>query len=169
MATRAVIGRDKELAAVRAFLDQIEDGPCALVLSGEAGIGKTILWEAGLDEARERGATVLTCRGAEAEASLSFAGLSELLGGVLDEVEESLAPPRRRALEVALLLSDPGDSSLDPHAVGLAVLDVLRALAGQGQCLSRSTTCSGSTPPPLESSRLRSAVFASSRWNSSPL
>jgi DNA-binding CsgD family transcriptional regulator len=135
MATRAVIGRDAELAAVGTFLAEVERGPTALVLSGEAGIGKTILWEAGLDEARERGASVLTCRGAEAEASLSFAGLSELLGDVLDEVEFSLTPPRRRALEVALAISDPGDSSLDPHAVGLAVLDVLRALAGRGPVL----------------------------------
>ena len=52
MAARAVIGRDEELAAIEAFLADIEHGPGALVLSGEAGIGKTILWEAGVDEGR---------------------------------------------------------------------------------------------------------------------
>ena len=131
MGEAAVIGRDEELGAVRAFLERLAEGPGALVLSGEAGIGKTVLWEAGVEDARERLARVLICRGVEAEASLSFAGLSELLGAVLDEVGPSLAPPRRRALEVALLLVEPGETPPDPHAIGLAVLDVLRALSEQ--------------------------------------
>ena len=101
------------------------------MLAGEAGIGKTILWTAGVDAAK-RSACVLTCRGVEAEASLSFAGLSELLTPVLDEVLQVLAPPRRRALEVALLLVEPGESTPDAHAIGLAVLDVLRVLAERG-------------------------------------
>ena len=131
----AIIGREEELAAIEAFLGAVEQGPRALVLSGEAGIGKTVLWEAGVDDARERYGRVLTCRGVEAEASLSFAGLSELLGDVLEEVGSLLAPPRRRALEVALLLAEPGETTLDPHAIGLAVLDALRALAEQGPVL----------------------------------
>jgi DNA-binding CsgD family transcriptional regulator len=131
----AVVGRDEELAAIWTFLGRIEEGPCALVLSGEAGIGKTILWEAGVEEAEQRDLRVLVARGTEAEASLSFAGLSELLGDVLEEVGPSLAPPRRRALEVALLLAEPGETSLDPHAIGLAVLDMLRALAERGPVL----------------------------------
>ena len=55
-----IIGRDEELGAVRAFILGVGDGPGALVLSGEAGIGKTILWEAGVEEARERFSRVLT-------------------------------------------------------------------------------------------------------------
>ncbi len=76
-----IIGRDEELGAVRAFVSRVGDGPGALVLSGEAGIGKTILWEAGVEEARGRFSRVVTCRGVEAEASFAFAGLSELLAG----------------------------------------------------------------------------------------
>jgi DNA-binding CsgD family transcriptional regulator len=128
VAGAAVIGREDELGALEAFLADVEHGPRALVLSGEAGIGKTILWEAGVEEAEGRYGHVLTCRGIEAEASLSFAGLSELLAPVFDDVADSLLPPRRRALEVALLLVEPGDSAPDAHAIGLAVLDVLRAL-----------------------------------------
>jgi hypothetical protein len=94
MPARAVIGRDEELAAIEAFLADVEQGPTALVLSGEPGIGKTILWEAGVDEADGGYAYVLTCRGVEAEASLSFAGLSELLAPGFDEVADSLLPPR---------------------------------------------------------------------------
>ena len=131
----AVIGREQERDAIEAFLAQAELGPRAVVLSGEPGIGKTVLWEAGLQNARGRFDSILTCRGVEAEASLSFAGLSELLGDVLDDVGASLAPPRRHALEVALLLAEPGETAPDPHAIGLAVLDVLRALAEHGPVL----------------------------------
>jgi hypothetical protein len=71
-------------------------------------------------------------RGAEAEASLSFTGLSDLLASVFADVASSLAPLRRRALEVALLLAEPAEKAPDPHAIGLALLDVLRALAERG-------------------------------------
>jgi hypothetical protein len=47
----AVIGRDAELEFVQAFLDEVGGGPAGLVLSGEAGIGKTILWQAGVEDA----------------------------------------------------------------------------------------------------------------------
>src|SRR6185437_5588412 len=128
----AVIGRDEELAAIGAFLDGVWSGPRALVFSGEAGIGKTILWETGVVQAKGRVGRVLSCRGAEAEASLSFAALSELVGSVFDEVSPSLAGPRRRALAVALLLVEPGEERPDAHAIGLAVLDSLRVLAADG-------------------------------------
>src|SRR5215470_14412564 len=128
----AVIGRDEELAAIGAFLDDAWSGPRALVFSGEAGIGKTLLWETGVAQAKERGGRVLCCRGAEAEASLSFAALSELFGPVFDEVSPSLTGLRRRALAVALLLAEPGEARPDEHAIGLAVRDALRALAARG-------------------------------------
>jgi ATP-dependent Clp protease ATP-binding subunit ClpA len=41
-----LIGRDEELNAVRAFLSTRRDGPALVVLEGEAGIGKTTVWEA---------------------------------------------------------------------------------------------------------------------------
>jgi DNA-binding CsgD family transcriptional regulator len=135
MTPGAVIGRDAELDFVRAFLDDVAGGPAGLVLSGEAGIGKTILWQAGVDRARTHFSRVLACRGAEAEAELSFAGLSELLSEALEDVVDSLLPPRRRALEVALLLAEPGEGPPDPLAIGLAVHDLLRALARRGPLL----------------------------------
>jgi DNA-binding CsgD family transcriptional regulator len=133
--TISIVGREEELAAIRAFLGRIEGGPCALVLSGEAGIGKTVLWETGVEEAEQRVASVLIGRGSEAEASLSFAGLSDLLAPVFDEVASSLLPPRRQALEIALLRVEPGPEPPDPHAIGLAVLDALSALAARGPVL----------------------------------
>jgi DNA-binding CsgD family transcriptional regulator len=131
----SIIGREEELAAVVGFLERIWGGPSALVLSGEPGIGKTILWEKGVEQAERELGRVLTCRGVEAEASLSFAGLSDLLGRVLEDAASTLAPPRRRALEVALLLVEPGEQPPDVHAIGLAVLDVLRLLVERGPLL----------------------------------
>jgi DNA-binding CsgD family transcriptional regulator len=131
MVVGAVIGRDTELDLVQAFLDEVAGGPSGLVLSGEPGIGKTILWQAGVEEGRRRFQRVLTCRGVETEAALSFAGLSDLLGEVVEEEASSLPAPRRRALEVALLLAEPGEGTPDPLAIGLAVHDVLRGLAQQ--------------------------------------
>jgi DNA-binding CsgD family transcriptional regulator len=135
MIAGSVIGRDAELEYVEALLDAVGGGPAGLVLSGEAGIGKTLLWQAGVEGARRRFERALTCRGVEAEASLSFAGLSELLGDALEDAAPSLFAPRRRALEVALLLAEPGEGVPDPLAIGLAVHDVLRALAAHAPVL----------------------------------
>ena len=97
--------------------------------------------------AEERFGSILTCRGVEAEASLAFAGLSDLLGSVLVEAGPSLAPPRRRALEIALMLAEPGEVAPDPHAIGLAVLDILRVLdragAGAGRARRRAVARPG--------------------------
>jgi DNA-binding CsgD family transcriptional regulator/exonuclease VII small subunit len=127
-----LIGRDEELAAIAAFLDGVEGGPRALALCGVPGIGKTVLWETGVAQAGERFGRVLFCRCAQAEASLSFAALSELFGTVAVGASGSLAAPRAHALAVALLLAEPGEERPDAHAIGLAVLDVLRVLAGDG-------------------------------------
>ena len=50
--TRTLIGRDAELDRVEEFLGAIDSGPAALLLEGEAGIGKTTLWNQGLASVR---------------------------------------------------------------------------------------------------------------------
>src|SRR5437867_3843345 len=111
----SVVGRDEELGAVRALLERVRDGPAALVLSGEPGIGKTILWQTGVEEARADFAHVLACRAVEAEATLAFTGLSDLLADRLDDALLRLAAPRRHALQVALLMQDPSADAPDPR------------------------------------------------------
>src|SRR5438874_1063993 len=127
--SRGVIARESELGAIAGFLERVGGGPAALLLAGEAGMGKSLLWDHGVDEARRRGAVVLSCRAVEAEASISFAGLSDLLAGVDESALTSLRAPRKHALGVALLLEDPGSQPPDQRAVSLALLDILRALA----------------------------------------
>jgi predicted ATPase len=50
-----LIGREAELVWIAGFLDSVDEGAAALVLSGEPGIGKTVLWELGVEEARGPG------------------------------------------------------------------------------------------------------------------
>jgi DNA-binding CsgD family transcriptional regulator len=126
-----IVGRDQELASVRAFVDGADVDPDTLVLEGEPGIGKSTLWLAGVEHARERGSRVLVSRPAEAERGLAHAALGDLFEDVLDHVLAKLSAPRRRALAAALLLEDATTEAVDPRALGLAVRDALQVLAEQ--------------------------------------
>ena len=123
-----VIGREEELAALDAFLDGIPTGFAGLTLAGEAGMGKTTLWRAGLEAARERSFRVLTASPAAAETGMSFAALGDLLTDAVGEVLPALPPPQRRALEVALLLAEAEGAHPEERAVAAAFLSALRAL-----------------------------------------
>ena len=81
----------------------------ALVLSGEPGIGKSAMWEAGVELARAQGFATLCTRASEAEAQLSFAGVADLLAAIDPDVLVDLPAPQRRALEVAVGRAEPGD------------------------------------------------------------
>ena len=131
MAAPVITGRTQELASIAAWLEELANGPAVLTLAGEMGIGKTTLWWHGVEAAGAAGTRVLVHRGVQAEVGLSFAGLTDLVSPVLSEVSGRLAPPRRQALEVALLLAEPEGSAPDVRAVGLALLDVLQALASE--------------------------------------
>jgi DNA-binding CsgD family transcriptional regulator len=124
-----VVGREHEIAVVQAFVAGLEAGPSALVLEGEAGVGKTTLWLAGEAAARARGHELLETRPAEAEAGFAFAGLGDLLGGVLDEVLDALPGPQADALRIALLLERAQGQPPEHAAIALATLGVLRTLA----------------------------------------
>jgi DNA-binding CsgD family transcriptional regulator len=129
LGARDVVGRDAEMASVAVFLDGVAGHSGALLLEGEPGIGKSTLWLVALGEARRRSWTVLSCRCAQPEAVLSFSGLTDLIGPVLDGMLPDLPQPQARALEIALVRADPGNASLDQRAVRLGFLSVLRRLA----------------------------------------
>lgn len=130
-----IVGRDEELASLRAFIDEVREGPAALVLEGEAGIGKSTLWLAGVEHARTRGLRVLSSRPAEAERSLAHVGLGDLFEDVLDDVLPALTLPRRRALEVAMLRDETSRDPVDHRALAVAVRDVLQLLSERERIL----------------------------------
>ena len=66
---------------------------------------------------------------AEAERDLAYVGLGDLLDGVLDDLMGALSPPRRHALQVALLLDEAGDEAIDHRAIAVALHDVLSLLS----------------------------------------
>ena len=105
---------------------------CSQVTRGSASRRSGV---SALDNARQRGVRVLAHRAVEAEAVLSFAGISELLADVVDDVLPSLGDLRRGALEAMLLLHDRGDEPADPRAIALAFLDSLRTLAAEAPVL----------------------------------
>ncbi|HZC28383.1 MAG TPA: AAA family ATPase, partial [Gaiellaceae bacterium] len=130
-----IVGREAELASLKAFIDETEGGAAALVLEGEAGVGKTTLWRAGVEHARARGLTVLSSRPAEAERGLGNVGLGDLLEGVIDDVLAALLPPRRRALQVALLREEVSGEPVDRRTLAVAVHDALQLLSDRGPTL----------------------------------
>ena len=72
-----------------------------MLLSGMAGIGKTTLWNAGIQSATDHGYRVVTARPTEVETGLAFAALGDLLGPLLDAADARPAcaatrGPRRR-------------------------------------------------------------------------
>jgi DNA-binding CsgD family transcriptional regulator len=128
-----LVGREAELQSVR---DAVEGpAPVAIVLEGEAGIGKTALWHAGIATGRERGMRVLVARPAEAETGLSHAALGDLLGPLVEGLPADFPPPQRRALDVALLRTAAAPGPLDPRAVGAATLGALRAAGASAPVL----------------------------------
>lgn len=90
-------------------------GPHAVVLDGEAGVGKTALWRRAVEAAAERGCRRLISAPGGAEARLAFAALGDLLDLEIDAVLSTLPGPQRRALEVALLRheGDARSASID--------------------------------------------------------
>lgn len=140
-----LIGRDAELAEILAFLSASRT-PAAMIITGDTGIGKSAVWQRVL-QAAAQSSTVLSCRPALAERPLAFSALNDLLGEVAGKVLPMLPGPRRRALEVALLLRDvlPRSPSSDMPEVGHATpalrvlaqgtLDVLRMLSASAPLL----------------------------------
>jgi DNA-binding CsgD family transcriptional regulator len=124
-----LVGRDDDLASVCRFVEETGGGAGVLVLEGEAGIGKSTLWLAGVEHARSCGLRVLVSRPAEAERDQAHVGLGDLFDDVLDEAAPALSAPRRRALGAALLREEPSGDSIDHRALAVAVRDLLHLLA----------------------------------------
>jgi DNA-binding CsgD family transcriptional regulator len=118
-------GRIQELSRIEQTLAAARLGTSGvLVLSGDAGIGKTTLLEQAV--AAADGMLVLRARGVQQEADVPFAGLLSLLRPILHHLD-ALPAPQARALRVALAL-DAGRER-DRFAIGAATLGLLATAA----------------------------------------
>ncbi len=119
------VGRTSERELLDGLLARVRGGGSeALVIRGEAGIGKTALLRYAARQAS--GYRVAELTGVEAEMELAFAGIHQLCGAMLDRLD-ALPAPQREALSVALGLA-AGDVP-DRFLVGMAVLNLLAAVA----------------------------------------
>jgi DNA-binding CsgD family transcriptional regulator len=129
----SLLGRDQELARLYGLIDELSDHGGALVVRGEAGIGKTALLSAASRHALDLGVTVLRANGVESEAQLPFAGLHQLLLPSLGLLTR-LPQPQRDALEMAFGLASHGEVS-DAFLIGLATLGLVSELATESPVL----------------------------------
>ncbi len=119
-----IVGRVAELGQLdRLLADLLAGRGRALVLSGEAGIGKTTLLDA-LVERCGGDVAVLRTAGIETEAEIAFSALLDLLVSVVDDLD-ALPAPQSAALAAALALGPPQPG--DRLAVCVATLGLLRA------------------------------------------
>ena len=121
-----LFGREAELARIREFVARAATDGEALVLSGEPGVGKTVLLDAAAQFAQRSGMRVLRASGVEFEAAVSFSTLNQALLPLIGQFQH-LAPGSRDALAAALGLADGTPS--DRMVVANAALELVRRAA----------------------------------------
>lgn len=120
-------GRDREVAELGSLLARARAGKSgALVLSGEAGIGKTALLDSVATQASPN-VRVQRVVASESELELAYAGL-QLLCTPMMSASGHLPAPQREALEAAFGLREAPVPN--PFLVGLAVHGLLSEAAG---------------------------------------
>jgi DNA-binding CsgD family transcriptional regulator len=149
-------GRAAETAMIDGLLGDARAGrSAALVVRGEAGIGKSALLSYAADAATD--AAVLRGTGIEAESDLPYAGLHLLLAPHLDRVA-ALPEAQARALNGALGTGEA--SNADRFLVGMAVLSLLAELAEDGPLL-----CSVDDAHWLDQASAETLLFVARRLN----
>ncbi|MEV5966719.1 AAA family ATPase [Kribbella sp. NPDC051952] len=118
-----LIGRETERRVIEQLVAGARVGAAGVLLvTGEAGIGKTAL----LDQAAAHagGLRVLRARGTEAEREIPFGALLQLLRPALANLDR-IPGPQQAALATALALQGGPDIPADRFAVGAATLSLI--------------------------------------------
>src|SRR3984885_6973536 len=125
-----LIGRDPEPRLIESLLEDALGGTsAALLIRGEAGIGKTAVLE---HASRSSDLRTLRCTGVESEHEIPLAGLEQLLRPLRGLVDR-LPAPQTAALRSALGMSD--DRVEDRLLLGLATLNLLAEATTDGPLL----------------------------------
>jgi DNA-binding CsgD family transcriptional regulator len=122
-----LVRRDVEIGVLQSFIERARLSGEALLLIGEAGVGKTALLDVAARRALSLGVSVVRAAGAEFEADVSFSALHQSLLPLLNWIE-GLRPVHRGALSVALGLGEGRPP--DRLVVSAAALELVRR-AGQ--------------------------------------
>ncbi|CAG6390692.1 AAA family ATPase [Streptomyces cocklensis] len=119
-----LVGREREQEVLSEFVRA--PGGRALVLRGDAGVGKSTLLERVVELAAGEGQEVIRAAGVEAESELPFAGLHQFLYPLRSSIDQ-LDGGHREVFDVVF-----GRSAGAPPSVmtlGIAVLDLLSLVA----------------------------------------
>jgi DNA-binding CsgD family transcriptional regulator len=115
-------GRERELGLLAGLVDDASESGGALIVRGEAGIGKSALLAAVRARASDQKSQVLSATGIQSEARLPFAGLHQFIKPVLDLA--GMLPARQRAALLAAF-GMSGDARPEPFLIGLATLELI--------------------------------------------
>jgi DNA-binding NarL/FixJ family response regulator len=157
----SAVSRLVEARAVTDFLSAASREPSGLVVEGEPGIGKTTLWLAAVEQARDRGFQVLSARPAAAESVLAYGSLADLLGEVEAATWADLPDPQRHAMDRMLLRVNADGLATDQWAVAASFLSIVEGLAEEAPVLIAIDDLQW-----LDPSSVRVAAFAARRLSS---
>jgi DNA-binding CsgD family transcriptional regulator len=127
MQDEELLGRDPEGEAIARLLENAPRRGGALVVHGEAGIGKSALLAVATLTATAQGMTVVRTSGVRSETDLPFAGLHQLLQPWLGQLD-GLPSLQREALYSAFGISQSTGPQL--FTIALAALNLLSEAAG---------------------------------------
>lgn len=127
VAAPAFLDRTSECEVLDRLLDRVRGGEsAALVVRGEAGIGKSALLAYAMQ--RASGFRVAEIGGVESEMELAFAGVHQLCAPMLGRIDV-LPSPQRDAVSVAFGLSSGAPP--EHFILGLAILGLLSEVAAE--------------------------------------
>jgi DNA-binding CsgD family transcriptional regulator/nucleoside-triphosphatase THEP1 len=109
--------------------------PSGLVIDGEAGIGKTTLWSAAVQQARERRFRVFSTRTSQAESARPYAVVADVINEVGCTALAGLPEIQRMAMDRVLRRSVGGNPRSDHRVVATTVLSILERLAVESPVL----------------------------------
>jgi DNA-binding CsgD family transcriptional regulator len=127
-----LLGRVAEIEILDGLVQGLPECGGALVVRGEAGIGKSALLDVARRTAAARGFSVLETGGVQSEAHLAFAGLHQLLRPALGRLDR-LPVRQREAVEAAFGLGD--SAAADTFLIALGTLDLLAEMAADAPLL----------------------------------
>ena len=138
-----MVGRDRELAVARAALDATgRKGGGALLILGDAGMGKTRLVDAVLEDARARGWHTLRGAGREEEGRPPYGPIIEAIDPLIaarPDLLESLYESSRRVIALLSPSATAGDAGsrgdVERHQVFAAVWQLVHAASGEAGVL----------------------------------
>lgn len=117
------------------LLDRAQAGPAGLVIEGAMGIGKTTVWSAAVERARDIGYTVLSARAVQAESVLAYAVVADLLAELDTAAFAQLSPYQLLAVDRVLLNERSDGRATDQRVASVAFLSVVTQLAAKAPVL----------------------------------